>query len=101
MTDRRPLVLVCAAIAAVSLWCGWSETATAQVQTPPAAATAEPVPADLKPLLAPRQSEMRLVVQRYALDRSTLDANYAGVARAGRGGGAGRGRGGNTTDTPG
>jgi hypothetical protein len=36
------------------------------------------VPADLRPLLAPRQSEMRFVARRYALDRRTLDGNYAG-----------------------
>ena len=35
------------------------------------------VPSDLKPLLAPRTSEMRLVVTRYELDRATLSANYA------------------------
>jgi hypothetical protein len=35
------------------------------------------VPADLKPLLAAPQSEMRMVVQRYTLDRSTLSGNYA------------------------
>ncbi len=36
------------------------------------------VPADLRPLLTPRQSELQLVAQRYALDRQTLDGNYAG-----------------------
>ena len=36
------------------------------------------VPADLRPLLVPRQSEMRLVVRRYTLDRQTLESNYAG-----------------------
>src|SRR5664279_378829 len=50
------------------------------------------VPADLKPLLAPRVSEMRLVVTRYNADRNTLNANYAGpngfhVAGGGRRGG--------------
>ena len=49
------------------------------------------VPADLKPLLAAPQSEMRMVVQRYDLDRSTLSGNYA--HGSGRGGGRG-GRGG-------
>jgi Bacterial protein of unknown function (DUF885) len=43
------------------------------------------VPADLKPLLAPRASEMRLVVLRYNADRALLNGNYAGGA--GRGGG--------------
>ena len=43
------------------------------------------VPSDLKPLLAPRASEMRLVVVRYTADRGLLNGNYAGGA--GRGGG--------------
>lgn len=50
------------------------------------------VPTDLTPLLAAPQSEMRLVVQRYNLDRTTLSGNYA--SGSGRGGGRG-GRGGN------
>ena len=50
------------------------------------------VPTDLTPLLAAPQSEMRLVVQRYNLDRTTLSGNYANGS--GRGGGRG-GRGGN------
>jgi hypothetical protein len=49
------------------------------------------VPKDLKPLLTPRQSEMRLVTARYTLDRATLSGNYFGGS--GRGGG-GRGAGG-------
>jgi len=48
------------------------------------------LPTDLKPLLAAPQSEMRLVVTRYTLDRSTLSGNYANGS-AGRGGGRGRG----------
>jgi hypothetical protein len=49
------------------------------------------VPTDLKPLLAPKPSEMRLVTQRYTADRTTLDGNYDGGGRrgAGRGDGAG------------
>jgi hypothetical protein len=51
----------------------------------------EAAPADLRPLLAQPQSEMRMVVQRYTLDRLTLSGNYAnGAAR----GGGRRGRGG-------
>ena len=42
------------------------------------AALAAEVPTDLRPLLLPKQSEVRLVALRYALDRQTLDANYAG-----------------------
>src|SRR5262245_22670136 len=50
------------------------------------------VPTDLRPLLTPKRSEMFLVAQRYALDRTTLNSNYSGPGNA-RGGGAG-GRGG-------
>jgi hypothetical protein len=54
----------------------------------------QPVPSDLRPLLAAPQSEMRMVVQRYSADRSTLSGNYAngsgrGGGRGNRGGGAG------------
>src|SRR5262249_23707768 len=49
------------------------------------------VPKDLRPLLTPRQSEMRLVVTRYQDDRNMLTGNYAGVLPGGRGGGGGRG----------
>jgi uncharacterized protein (DUF885 family) len=56
------------------------------------------IPADLKPLLAAPQSEMRMVVQRYNLDRQTLSGNYAnGAARGGRGG---RGRGAEAVAAP-
>jgi len=56
------------------------------------------VPKDLKPLLRPRQSEMRLVTTRYNADRSLLATNYAGAA-SGLGGGGGRGgRGGPATN---
>jgi uncharacterized protein (DUF885 family) len=54
----------------------------------------QPVPTTLTPLLAAPRSEMRLVTQRYTLDRTTLSGNYAngGSGRGGRGG-----RGANTT----
>jgi hypothetical protein len=48
----------------------------------------EGVPADLRPLLQPRQSELRLVVQYYNADRTTLSGNYQGASE-GRGGGRG------------
>ena len=48
------------------------------------------VPKDLKPLLAPKRSEMRLVVARYDADRNLLISNYAGVSNQG-GGRGGRG----------
>jgi hypothetical protein len=51
----------------------------------------EVAPPDLRPLLAQPQSEMRMVAQRYTLDRVALSGNYAnGGAR----GGGRRGRGG-------
>jgi hypothetical protein len=60
------------------------------VQAPAQAAAA--VPADLKPLLAPRQSEMRLVLVRYELDRTIISCNYAnGATRGSRCGGGGGG----------
>src|SRR5687768_2048945 len=49
------------------------------------------VPSDLRPLLTPRRSEMRLVVTRYQADRTLLGGNYAGAA-ATQGGGRGRGQ---------
>jgi Bacterial protein of unknown function (DUF885) len=53
--------------------------------------------ADLRPLLAQPQSEMRMVAQRYTLDRVTLSGNYANGG--GRGGGR-RGRGGDGATAP-
>ncbi len=50
------------------------------------AAVRVPVPADLRPLLAPRHSELRLVVLRYNADRNLLSGNYAGATGGGRGG---------------
>jgi hypothetical protein len=47
------------------------------------------VPTDLAPLLAAPQSEMRMVVQRYTLDRNTLSGNYANGGRGGGRGGRG------------
>jgi uncharacterized protein (DUF885 family) len=41
-----------------------------------------PVSIDLRPLLAPRQSEMRLVVQRYAADRELLGRFHHAVTPA-------------------
>ena len=59
---------------------------------PDAAATAQAVPADLKPLLAPRHSEMRIVANWYEQDRGQLNAYFGGAGggggRGGRGGGA-------------
>jgi hypothetical protein len=53
------------------------------------------VPKDLRPLLAPRRSEMRLVTTRYTADRTLLASNFAGAA-----GGGGRGGRGQTGPAP-
>ena len=72
MPTRRPL------LAAAALFVLLSHGPYAQDQS---------VPSDLTPLLAAPQSEMRMVVQRYNLDRTTLSGNYAnGSGRGGRGG---------------
>ena len=81
MTTRRILApAVCLLVLVVS----WAAPASGRFEQ-------DAAPADLRPLLAPPQSEMRMVAQRYALDRVTLSGNYAnGGAR----GGGRRGRGG-------
>jgi hypothetical protein len=56
--------------------------AASQIQTP----GNQEVPADLRPLLAPRQSEMRLAAQFYTADRATLNGNYDWGGAGGRGG---------------
>src|SRR3954463_5701515 len=59
----------------------------------PTAPADSTVPADLRSLLAPRRSEMRLVIQRYANDHTLLGGNYA-AAQPGQGGRGGGGAGG-------
>src|SRR5262245_4686146 len=54
-------------------------------------AQGQPVPTDLKPLLAKPASETRLVVTRYNADRQALNVNYAGPGGFNM---PGRGRGG-------
>src|SRR6185503_14604440 len=53
---------------------------------------------NLRAMLAPKRSEMRLVIQHYSNDRTLLAGNYAAAqapqGRGGGGGGGGRGRGG-------
>ncbi len=56
-----------------------------QAPQPAPSAADQPAPRDLRSLLAPRASEVRLVTARYALDRVTLGANYLGGGRPGRG----------------
>ena len=66
-------------------WCAISivlATVMVAVQSPT-------VPKDLRPLLTPRQSEMRLVTTRYNADRNLLATNYAGVTNTGARGGRG------------
>ena len=109
MVARR-WTIVCAAmlLAGAQLFPAWTQArgsndglGQAPAQAP---ATDNSVPADLRPLLAAPQSEMRLVSQRYAADRSTLNGNYdggRGPGRGGRGGGGGggpEGRGGRGMD---
>jgi hypothetical protein len=68
---------------------------TLLVAQQPTAVDPQDVPKDLRALLAAPQSETRLVVQRYTLDRTTLNGNYlAGGRQGGPGRGGGRGRGG-------
>jgi hypothetical protein len=63
------------------------------------AAQEQAVPTDLTPLLAAPASEMRMVVLRYTLDRTTLSSNYANGS-TGRGGGRGRGGAAPTAQAP-
>jgi len=69
---------------------GWPLLAAPGVPQVPEAPPQE-VPADLKPLLGAPQSEMRLVAQRYTLDRNTLNGNFLAGGRTGGRGGRGRG----------
>ena len=82
---RRGMVLLSACVLAASVAVVASSR---QVPAPPASAANQGAPKDLRPLLAPRQSEMRLVALRYTLDRGTLSGNYLGAVRGagGRGG---------------
>jgi uncharacterized protein (DUF885 family) len=71
-----------------------ADQATQASQTAPATVSQDEVPTDLRPLLSPALSEMRLVTQRYTQDRNTLNGNYLpGGGRQGGGGRGGRGGG--------
>jgi Bacterial protein of unknown function (DUF885) len=59
------------------LCCAATPVARGQASPP----VRDTVPADLRPLLAPHRSEMRLVSLRYNADRSLLGGNYAGGGR--------------------
>ena len=96
MPTRRPLLATAALFVflVLSPLLGFSPL---QIDNPQA--QDQTVPLDLTPLLAVPQSEMRMVVQRYNLDRTTLSGNYANGG--GRGGGrGGRGRGGEAGAAP-
>ncbi len=82
-------------LAGGQLFPAWIEARQAGQAAPQAPADDNAVPSDLKSLLAAPESELRLVTQRYAIDRSTLNGNYDGGGRAGgRGGRGGPGGGG-------
>jgi hypothetical protein len=85
LTIRRVLPVVCLLVLAVAGGAAPAVTFTAPFEQ-------ESAPADLRSLLVRPASEMRMVVQRYTLDRLALSGNYANGA--GRGGGRRGGRGG-------
>lgn len=73
---------------------GWTSTTTPRAQqATPVISAASTVPKDLKPFLTPRRSELRLVTQWYAGDRTALEGNFLPGSGGGRGGGRGRGAG--------
>jgi hypothetical protein len=80
--------IVLAALMAAAL----AATAASQQNPGVPQAVAPGVPNDLRPLLAPRRSEMRLVTTRYTADRNLLTTNFAGSASGGGRGGGGRGQ---------
>ena len=107
MTSNRVKMLVGLVVCALVMWAAMPSgsvlqgqapagvQAPAVAQAPPASQALQPVPKNLRPLLLPKPSEMRLVVTRYTLDRATLQGNYLGGSGSGSGGGArGGGRGG-------
>ena len=108
MAARR-WAIVCAGmlLASGQLFPAWMEARQAGQAAPQAPADDNAVPSDLSLLLAAPESELRLVTQRYAIDRSTLNGNYDGgrvrrTRRAwnpgGGGGGGTDGRAGRGTD---
>ena len=83
--------IVCAGmlLAGGQLFPAWIEARQAGQAAPQAPADDNAVPSDLKSLLAAPESELRIVTQRYAIDRITLNGNYDGGGRAGGRGGRG------------
>ena len=88
MTAARKRFWGVVLLAALSVAPVWSQQAGQ-----PAEPADHAVPADLRPLLAPPQSELRLVTLLYSTDRTTLTGNFDTGRATGRGG-AGGGRGG-------
>ena len=81
-------VLLVAGICVMPVWTrGQSAGAQAAAPVPAQDLT---VPADLKPLLAAPQSEMRLVTLLYTTDRNTLNGDFDTGRLGGRGGRGGR-----------
>src|SRR4051794_16922657 len=89
----QPHTLVAASCLSLALVLN-AATADAQRGRGNAAPVDSSVPSNLRALLAPRHSEIRLVAQRYAADRTLLAGNYAAPQppqNGGRGAGGGRG----------
>lgn len=83
---KRPLSpLACLPLVCLLLAGAVESRLEAQGPPPPPAAADLAPPKDLRPLLQPRQSELRLVAARYALDRGTLSGNYQGGTQPGFG----------------
>ena len=93
---RRPDLFACVTAACLLVAGADGFRVEAQAQPPGAQVQAQAAeqapPKDLRPLLQPRQSEMRLVTARYSLDRTTLSGNYqGGMQRASAAGASCRG----------
>ncbi len=84
MNRRGPVVFPCVLLVAVL-----AVPIFGQGRPPSPAAVDQSIPRDLRPLLQPRQSEMRLVVLRYTQDRVALTGNFLGGPRGAAGGGRG------------
>ncbi len=86
---RRPDLFACVTAACLLVAGADGFRVEAQAQPPGAQVQAQAAeqapPKDLRPLLQPRQSEMRLVAARYSLDRTTLSGNYQGGMQQGFG----------------
>ena len=68
--QRRILRAGIAGLLAISLAGAWPLAQGRGAAPAAPQAGADTVPSDLRPLLTPRRSEMRLVTQRYTLDRA-------------------------------